>query len=164
MPGASPTMTLPIPRLAERHQGDTNLSYPPKGIVRFYNGRGTVGASRRTARAPCWTRLPQFGPTTCDDGLHAKAGVVGHEPRAGPTVRAAGVSGRGTSPGYAQPGWHLATFWYEARMEDPEGAWDAEFPLFTGGGGADAVDFGSSPTSMVARRIWAVPILQLFTI
>ena len=61
IPGvSSPTMTLPIrPRVGtcpgeskvEWHQGElfprvgfivTNLSYPPKGIVRFYNGRGTA--------------------------------------------------------------------------------------------------------------------------
>ena len=36
----------------------TNLSYPPKGIVRFYNGRGTAEQWIKEGKyAPNWTRL-----------------------------------------------------------------------------------------------------------
>ena len=51
----------------ERHQGElfprvgfivTNLSYPPKGIVRFYNGRGTAEQWIKEGKyALNWTRL-----------------------------------------------------------------------------------------------------------
>ena len=76
---SSPTMTLHLsgPELAvlprrvvakvEWHQGElfprvgfivTNLSYPPKGIVRFYNGRGTAEQWIKEGKyALNWTRL-----------------------------------------------------------------------------------------------------------
>ena len=58
----------------EWHQGElfprvgfiaTNLSYPPKGIVRFYNGRGTAeqasdqGGQVRPELDPAFCNLPQ---------------------------------------------------------------------------------------------------------
>ena len=83
----------------EWHQGElfprvgfivTNLSYPPKGIVRFYNGRGTAEQWIKEGKyALNWTRLSchkfvanqvrlwLFVPDLQPGQLYEKAGVAG---------------------------------------------------------------------------------------